>query len=78
MTCHQPHGSPNRSLMTRPDRALCITCHTDRMTHGGGRSCFSAMGCHNEIHGSNKNRLMIGAATFGPTDTGLGRPGLLE
>ncbi|MBI4863695.1 MAG: cytochrome c3 family protein [Candidatus Riflebacteria bacterium] len=59
LTCHVAHGSPNRSLFRRPGRALCITCHTDRMAHNPSQSCFSAAGCHSDIHGSNRNRLFI-------------------
>lgn len=60
MTCHLGHGSPNRALVKRPDRALCLTCHTDRFDHFQGPSCFTTGGCHSDIHGSNTNRLMLG------------------
>jgi DmsE family decaheme c-type cytochrome len=59
-TCHIAHGSPNRYLLKRPDRTLCLTCHTDRIDHFPGPTCYSTGGCHNDIHGSNSNRWMIG------------------
>ena len=64
MTCHLPHGSPNRSLLKRPDRAVCLVCHTDRFDHFNlpGFTCVTT-GCHSDIHGSNQSRILIPAAS---------------
>jgi|GEM_PF-2201663 len=70
MTCHLPHGSPNRSLLARPDRVLCLTCHTDRATHNVTSTCFAA-GCHSDIHGSNRNRWFNRNMSVTPEDIGI-------
>lgn len=60
ITCHLPHGSPNRHLLRATDRGLCITCHNDQIVgHFPGPSC-TTMGCHSEIHGSNTNFFLLG------------------
>ena len=64
-TCHQPHGSINRKLLTVRDSNLCLRCHLQRQTPGAfyiGNvehtgyirygTCWTA-GCHSSIHGSN-------------------------
>jgi DmsE family decaheme c-type cytochrome len=63
-TCHNPHGSPNRKMLTLAEPMLCLQCHSVAGTrHGqtGGntngqvisatalRNCSS---CHNAPHGS--------------------------
>ncbi|MFN3414079.1 MAG: cytochrome c3 family protein, partial [Thermoanaerobaculum sp.] len=61
ITCHQPHGSAHRSLLSSFGNALCLSCHTQsnfpgvgKVPHnywlaGGGR-CWD---CHSQVHGSN-------------------------
>lgn len=63
-TCHQPHGSINRKMLTQPDANLCLKCHaqvpgengslvigkTDHSFFVRQGSCFS---CHTAVHGSN-------------------------
>lgn len=65
-TCHKPHGSVNRRMLTERNSTLCLKCHFQQQTAPGvvvigGRnhvaslargSCFSG-GCHEEVHGSN-------------------------
>ena len=65
-TCHKPHGSLNRKLLTERGSTLCLKCHFQQQTAPGvlvigGRnhvgsmargSCFSG-GCHEQVHGSN-------------------------
>lgn len=56
--CHQAHGSPNRDLLIVQGRPLCLRCHTDRVAHNPGPSCYNAQ-CHRDIHGSNLNQFFI-------------------
>lgn len=62
MTCHNPHGSPNRKLLSQAQPALCLQCHSladirhsvgaaanARVTGAALRSCTA---CHGAIHGS--------------------------
>lgn len=64
-TCHQPHGSIHRKLLTEADAHLCLKCHAQIATGDGvwiGKvdhrpllalgSCWSA-GCHTAVHGSH-------------------------
>ncbi len=65
-TCHKPHGSVNRKMLTERGSTLCLKCHFQQQTAPGvlvigGRnhvgsmargSCFSG-GCHEQVHGSN-------------------------
>ncbi|MFA6544769.1 MAG: cytochrome c3 family protein [Limisphaerales bacterium] len=66
-TCHKPHGSVNRRLLTERNSTLCLKCHFQEQqtagalyigggNHATGRmkegTCFSG-GCHEEVHGSN-------------------------
>ncbi|MBI2944343.1 MAG: cytochrome c3 family protein [Candidatus Wallbacteria bacterium] len=57
-TCHAPHGSPNRDLLIVQGRGLCLRCHTDRVSHRPGPSCYNAQ-CHRDLHGSNLNQLFL-------------------
>lgn len=68
-TCHQPHGSPNRKLLTAPGPNLCLKCHAQIAGPGAStgnlfigavdHSSFLSQGtcwsagCHTAIHGSN-------------------------
>jgi len=65
-TCHNPHGSINRMLLTQADNNLCFRCHAQTQSTAGqiyiGSSlhtfylqqgtCWSA-GCHTALHGSD-------------------------
>jgi len=60
ISCHEPHGSGNRRLLTHADqRSLCFSCHENlellHVQNPGSvfRECLS---CHTEIHGSNWDR----------------------
>jgi predicted CXXCH cytochrome family protein len=59
-TCHSPHGSNNRNLLTAKDSFLCLTCHSygghinlpryNRTSNPYGSGCVN---CHMSVHGSN-------------------------
>ena len=64
-TCHNPHGTPNRKMLTLVEPMLCLQCHSvagNRHGETGGntnsqrvsatvlRNCSS---CHNAPHGSS-------------------------
>lgn len=62
LTCHNPHGSPVKKLLTIAQPALCLRCHSladkrhavgaaagARVTGAALRNCTA---CHNGIHGS--------------------------
>jgi DmsE family decaheme c-type cytochrome len=55
--CHQPHGSPNRLLLTMtPVRDLCLSCHPSTpATHtlAGFSPFLECAQCHTEVHGSD-------------------------
>jgi DmsE family decaheme c-type cytochrome len=68
LTCHQPHGSPLRALLTEPSNTLCLKCHleagfpviegVDHTTMlAGGSRCYD---CHVEVHGSNTDPTFLG------------------
>ncbi len=61
VSCHRPHGSWNRALLTTTGNGACLTCHLQSNFPGagnvphdfrlnGGARCWD---CHSEIHGSN-------------------------
>ena len=63
--CHAPHGSANDKLLTKAQPYLCLSCH--KWPHTSTRSVATAgvsidyfkyrgscIGCHREIHGSNR------------------------
>ncbi|MGA2244975.1 MAG: cytochrome c3 family protein [Verrucomicrobiota bacterium] len=68
-TCHKPHGSINRKMLTQPDDNLCFRCHSQVQGPGVppgeiyiGDVPHSAMlrigtcwsaGCHTAVHGSD-------------------------
>lgn len=68
-SCHSPHGSVNKKMLTERNANLCLKCHFQQQTavgavtiadrnHSGNmtsRTCWSA-GCHEQIHGSNTGR----------------------
>lgn len=61
VSCHEPHGSPHRGMLTSFGNAVCLACHSQsnfpavgKVPHnywlaGGGR-CWD---CHSQVHGSN-------------------------
>jgi predicted CXXCH cytochrome family protein len=67
--CHNPHGSPNRKMLTQADSNLCLRCHAQvqgqnvpageffigKVPHGPMLQSGScwAAGCHTAVHGSN-------------------------
>jgi predicted CXXCH cytochrome family protein len=68
-TCHNPHGSINRMMLTQADYNLCLRCHAQRQGSGVpsgeiyiGQSPHSfylqiggcwTAGCHTAVHGSD-------------------------
>ena len=73
--CHNPHGSINRQFLTQRDNNLCLRCHLQiqgpdvppgsfyigKVSHENyikRGACWSS-GCHEAIHGSNVNPLML-------------------
>jgi predicted CXXCH cytochrome family protein len=68
-TCHNPHGSVNRKMLTQADANLCLRCHAQNQTFFAGtgtiaigavdhttflnRATCWAAGCHTAVHGSN-------------------------
>ena len=66
-TCHNPHGSINRKMLTQNDPNLCLRCHAQTQNpvlndiligtapHAAflRRAACWASGCHSSIHGSN-------------------------
>lgn len=63
-TCHNPHGSINRMLLTQADDNLCLRCHAQVQTTPGqiyignvDHTSFLQQGacwsCHTAIHGSD-------------------------
>jgi predicted CXXCH cytochrome family protein len=65
-TCHSPHGSVNAKMLVELNANLCLKCHFQQPTPGGGGiliggvdhttklnqgTCWSA-GCHEAVHGS--------------------------
>ncbi len=71
VTCHNPHGSVNRKMLTERNSNLCLKCHftqqsgaTDRIQIGSFNHTGSnflkwgscwTSGCHEAVHGSNVN-----------------------
>jgi predicted CXXCH cytochrome family protein len=59
-TCHTPHGSNQRNLLTNKDPFLCLSCHSygghinlpryNRVSNPYGTGCSN---CHVSVHGSN-------------------------
>jgi DmsE family decaheme c-type cytochrome len=74
-SCHQPHGSPNAKMLTRPVTfAVCLECHNG--TPGFGRTgqgvplqtpghnmadprYHNCTSCHVRIHGSNGDQYFL-------------------
>jgi len=57
--CHKPHGSHNPGLLTSFSRGLCAQCHSDMTTsHYPGQTCWNS-GCHEAVHGSNRDRNLL-------------------
>jgi predicted CXXCH cytochrome family protein len=73
--CHDPHGSPNRKLLTEADQNLCLKCHAQvqgggvqsgeiyigKVPHGQLLKFGScwSAGCHSAVHGSNVDPRMF-------------------
>ncbi|MEZ5352504.1 MAG: DmsE family decaheme c-type cytochrome [Bryobacteraceae bacterium] len=71
--CHEPHGSANPRMLTRPDvRFLCLECHSglgaNRTGVGGVPPAFhdlrseryrNCTACHTKVHGSHVNRSLL-------------------
>ena len=71
-TCHNPHGSINRMMLTQADNNLCFRCHAQTQNSAGdifiGASvhtvylqigtCWSS-GCHTAVHGSDINPIFL-------------------
>ena len=69
VTCHAPHGSMNRKMLTQPDANLCLRCHAQVASPGVRRGDIVigkvnhttflqrgtcwTSGCHTAVHGSN-------------------------
>jgi predicted CXXCH cytochrome family protein len=69
VTCHVPHGSVNRKMLTQPDPNLCLRCHAQVASPGASRGDIIigkvnhttymrqgtcwTSGCHTAVHGSN-------------------------
>lgn len=65
-TCHSPHGSVNRAMLTQADDNMCFRCHSQVQAAAGQifigsvdhtgllpfGTCWSA-GCHTAVHGSD-------------------------
>jgi DmsE family decaheme c-type cytochrome len=59
-TCHDPHGSNNKSMLVTQNASLCVSCHQygghinqyryNRVSTPYGNGCVN---CHTTIHGSN-------------------------
>ncbi|MCC7477642.1 cytochrome c3 family protein [bacterium] len=59
MTCHVQHGSDNAWLHSADGQQLCLRCHTEHATeHYEPLTCWT-VGCHESIHGSNRNLLFL-------------------
>lgn len=64
ISCHQPHGSPNRRLLKEPGNNLCLQCHLvpgHKTPHPGiiqteDYTQHNCMECHVDIHGSYQNQ----------------------
>jgi DmsE family decaheme c-type cytochrome len=58
LNCHDQHASSAPNLLKFQGRTLCLRCHTDRISHVTGKTCWAA-GCHSQIHGSNENPMFV-------------------
>jgi predicted CXXCH cytochrome family protein len=60
LSCHEPHGSANRRLLTHADtRQLCLSCHAsldDEHAQSPGSPFLQCLQCHTEVHGSHWDR----------------------
>ncbi len=67
-TCHQPHGSPLRALMTEQGNTVCLKCHFQAgfpVIEGVDHTAYLSRGalcydCHVEVHGSNTSPTFLG------------------
>ncbi len=67
-TCHEPHGTVNAKMLVSRNANLCLKCHFQQQTAGGGvviggrehagltgflsRGTCWSAGCHEAVHGS--------------------------
>lgn len=74
-SCHQPHGAPNRKLLTSPGPNLCLRCHAQVAgpAAASGTVAIGAVdhssfitqgtcwssGCHTAVHGSNVHPALL-------------------
>jgi len=63
VTCHDPHGTPNRHMLSTPSVAdLCFSCHTIQLPqwHSSFNSqTTNCTSCHTKMHGSNLSNIFI-------------------
>jgi DmsE family decaheme c-type cytochrome len=63
VTCHDPHGTPNRHMLSTSSVAdLCFSCHTVQLPQGHGNfnsQSTNCTSCHTKTHGSNLSRIFI-------------------
>jgi DmsE family decaheme c-type cytochrome len=53
LTCHDAHGSMNRSMLTVSQPMLCLQCHSGHHNGSGVPLLNACTNCHNSIHGSD-------------------------
>ena len=53
LKCHSPHGSPNQSLLTVSQPALCLQCHSAHHNGANLPLVGRCTDCHNAVHGSD-------------------------
>lgn len=58
LDCHLPHGSDNPWLLVADGRGLCLQCHAGQADHQPALTCWAA-GCHTQVHGSNRDPLLL-------------------
>jgi predicted CXXCH cytochrome family protein len=61
ISCHEPHGSGNRRMLTYPDSlSLCISCHPLLEDHDLAYPIWQqCLNCHTEVHGSRWDRALL-------------------
>jgi DmsE family decaheme c-type cytochrome len=67
-SCHNPHGSPIRKMLTATEPALCIQCHSVASNRHGqtgaasnnqlisGAALRQCSSCHSAVHGSSQDQ----------------------
>ncbi|MBI4823371.1 MAG: DmsE family decaheme c-type cytochrome, partial [Nitrospirae bacterium] len=70
-SCHRPHGSQHRNLLTASQPFLCLQCHEGHRTSTGAtaerKSAFytRCTDCHSQIHGTDIPSAMTNATGAG-------------